>query len=96
MYKYIVRPTTGVKLRKGDIDIVLDSFNMAYRDKDSILDYNIKNKSSGIFIMEIFYFKTIEKDAYLKGNTALKQCTIVLGNTNIQLVQHCDARSEQF
>ena len=39
-------------------DVVLDSFNMAYRDKNSILDQNMKSKYFGIFIMKILNFKS--------------------------------------
>ena len=34
-------------------DFFLDSFNMAYRDKDSILDQKYESKYHWIFIMEI-------------------------------------------
>ena len=39
-------------------DVVLDSFYMAYRDEGRILCENMKSKSSGIYIVKIFDFKT--------------------------------------
>ena len=39
--------------------VVLDIFNMAYRDEGSILDQNVKSNSSVI---------SISKNAYLKKN----------------------------
>ena len=38
--------------------VVLNSLNMAYRDKDSILDQNMKGKHFGIFIMKILNLKS--------------------------------------
>ena len=39
-------------------DVVLDSFNMAYSDKDSIKDQKYEHKTSGIFIIKILNFKS--------------------------------------
>ena len=41
-------------------DFALDSLNMAYKDKDSILDQNMKSKYFWIFIMKILNFKNYE------------------------------------
>ena len=34
------------------VDVVLDSFNIEYRDEDRIWDQNMKSKYFGIFIMK--------------------------------------------
>ena len=39
-------------------DVVLESSYMAHRDEGRILYKNMKSKTSGIFIMKIFKFKT--------------------------------------
>ena len=39
-------------------DVVLDSFNMAYRDEESNLDQEYEKQSSWIFIKQIFNFRT--------------------------------------
>ena len=46
--------------------VVLYSFNMAYRDRDSILDQNMKSKYFGIFIMKISNFKSFGRKKKLK------------------------------
>ena len=44
--------------------VVLKTFKKAYRDKDSILDQNMKSKYFGIFIMKILILRVIEENAY--------------------------------
>ena len=38
-------------------DVVLDSFNMVYRDEDSIYDQNKNSESFGVITMNILDFK---------------------------------------
>ena len=45
-------------------DVVLDSFNMSYRDEDSILVKKYESKYLGIFIMKILNFKVHEENAH--------------------------------
>ena len=44
-------------------NVVLDSFNMTYRDKDSILDRNMTSKYFGTFIMKILNLKSDKENA---------------------------------
>ena len=46
--------------------VVLDIFNMAYKDIDSILYQNMKSKYFGILIMKILNFKSDEGKYILK------------------------------
>ena len=47
-YLYTIYNTYSVMQSDG-MDFVLNSFNMVYRDKKSILDQKFKSKSFGIF-----------------------------------------------
>ena len=46
-------------------DVVFDSFNLANRDVDSILDQKYERKYLWIIIMKISNFEVIKENAYL-------------------------------
>ena len=48
-------------------DVVLDSFNTAYRDEDSILDQKYEKQISWDLYHEDFKLKVIGENAYLEN-----------------------------
>ena len=50
-------------------NVVLDSFNMAYRDESSILNHNYEKQIFWDLIMNILNFQVIEENTYLKKNS---------------------------
>ena len=55
--------------------VVLDSFNMAYMDEDSILYQNIKTKFFRIYLSRFKFLGVIEENRYLKKYSTLQQGT---------------------
>ena len=47
-------------------DVVLNNFNMAYADEDSIIDQKYENRIFWYLYLKILFFMLIEENEYLK------------------------------